>query len=87
MRIFIATGEVSGDIQGALLARKIKELNPDIILDGFGGVEMQKANVNILSDMSTLSTIGIFEGANPKEVMKNVLKNCKKVEDDCEIFL
>ena len=27
------------------------------------------------------------EGQNPKEVMKEVLKNCKKVEDDCEIFL
>ena len=23
----------------------------------------------------------------PKEVMQEVLKNCKKVEDDCEIFL
>ena len=27
------------------------------------------------------------EGQNPKEVMKEVLKNCKKVEDDCEIYL
>ena len=27
------------------------------------------------------------EGAVPAEVMKNVLKNCKKVEDDCEIYL
>ena len=27
------------------------------------------------------------EGLNPKEVMKEVLKNCKKVEDDCEIYL
>lgn len=23
---------------------------------------------------------------DPKEVMKEVLKNCKKVEDDCEIY-
>ena len=29
----------------------------------------------------------IEEGATPKEVMQEVLKNCKKVEDDCEIFL
>ena len=72
MRIFIATGEVSGDIQGALLAKKIKELDPTIILDGFGGVEMQKANVNILSDMSTLSTMGIFEGANPVYAFKKL---------------
>ena len=27
------------------------------------------------------------EGQTPKEVMKEVLKNCKKVEDDCEIYL
>ncbi len=26
------------------------------------------------------------EGADPKAVMPEVLKNCKKVEDDCEIF-
>ena len=26
------------------------------------------------------------EGAEPKTVMPEVLKNCKKVEDDCEIF-
>ncbi len=27
------------------------------------------------------------EGADEKKVMKEVLRNCKKVEDDCEIFL
>ena len=27
------------------------------------------------------------EGQEPKKVMKEVQKNCKKVEDDCEIFL
>ena len=26
-------------------------------------------------------------GENPKDVMQEVLKNCKKVESDCEIFL
>ena len=27
------------------------------------------------------------DGAEPASVMKEVLKNCKKVEDDCEIYL
>mgnify|MGYP003210611820 FL=1 len=27
------------------------------------------------------------EGADPKKVMKEVQKNCKVVEDDCEIYL
>lgn len=72
MRIFIATGEVSGDIQGALLAKKIREVSPNTIIDGFGGVEMKKENVNILSDISTLSTMGILEGINPKFALKKI---------------
>ena len=32
--------------------------------------------------------IVVFEvGQDPKAVMQQVLKNCKKVEDDCEIYL
>ena len=27
------------------------------------------------------------EGQDPASVMKEVLQNCKKVEDDCEIYL
>lgn len=27
------------------------------------------------------------EGSDPKAVMQEVLANCKKVEDDCEIYL
>ena len=27
------------------------------------------------------------DGQDPNAVMQEVLKNCKKVEDDCEIFL
>lgn len=27
------------------------------------------------------------EGHDPKAVMQEVLKNCKKVEDDCEIYI
>ena len=27
------------------------------------------------------------EGQDPKAVIKDVLTNCKKVEDDCEIYL
>lgn len=27
------------------------------------------------------------DGVRPEEVMQEVLKNCKRVEDDCEIYL
>ena len=32
-------------------------------------------------------TLEFAEGADIDAVMKNVVKNCKKVEDDCEIYL
>ena len=43
---------------------------------------------NAVVNFMTLKTnVEFEEGAAPKEVMQEVLKNCKKVEDDCEIFL
>ncbi|HJC20473.1 MAG TPA: cation transporter [Candidatus Butyricicoccus avicola] len=45
---------------------------------------VKSATVNFM----TLKMIVEFEdGQDPKAVMQAVLKNCKKVEDDCEIFL
>ena len=45
---------------------------------------VKDATVNFM----TLKMIVEFEdGQEPKLVMKEVLKNCKKVEDDCEIYL
>ena len=45
---------------------------------------VKNATVNFM----TLKMIVEFEdGQEPTAVMKQVLKNCKKVESDCEIFL
>lgn len=45
---------------------------------------VKEATVNFM----TLKMIVEFEeGSEPKKVMQEVLKNCKKVEDDCEIFI
>ncbi len=37
--------------------------------------------------MTLKMAVEFEEGADPKAVMQDVLKNCKKVEDDCEIYL
>ncbi len=37
--------------------------------------------------MALKMVVEFEEGADVKAVMKNVLKNCKKVEDDCEIYI
>ena len=45
---------------------------------------VKDATVNF---MALKMIVEFEEGADAKAVMKDVLKNCKKVEDDCEIFL
>lgn len=45
---------------------------------------VKDATVNF---MALKMIVEFEEGADAKTVMKDVLKNCKKVEDDCEIFL
>ena len=41
----------------------------------------------VVNFMTLKMSVEFEEGAEPKAVMQDVLKNCKKVEDDCEIFL
>ena len=45
---------------------------------------VKDATVNF---MTLKMNVEFEDGADVKAVMKEVQKNCKKVEDDCEIFL
>ena len=45
---------------------------------------VKDATVNF---MTLKMNVEFEEGQDPKVVMQQVLKNCKKVEDDCEIYL
>lgn len=44
---------------------------------------VKEATVNF---MTQKMTVEFEEGQEASAVMKDVLKNCKKVEDDCEIY-
>ena len=41
----------------------------------------------VVNFMTLKMNVEFEEGQDPKSVMAEVLKNCKKVEDDCEIYL
>lgn len=45
---------------------------------------VKDATVNF---MTLKMSVEFDEGSDPKAVMKEVLKNCKKVEDECEIYI
>lgn len=41
----------------------------------------------VVNFMTLKMSVEFEDGADHKDVMQQVLKNCKKVESDCEIFL
>ena len=41
----------------------------------------------VVNFMALKMAVEFEDGADPKAVMQEVLKNCKKVEDECEIYL
>lgn len=45
---------------------------------------VKDASVNF---MMLKMNVEFDEGADEKAVMKKVLKNCRKVEDDCDIYI
>jgi lipid-A-disaccharide synthase len=58
-RIFIVTGEASGDLHGANLAGAIRALRPDVELIGVGGSRMQAAGVTLLPGIQRVDAMGV----------------------------
>lgn len=40
----------------------------------------------VVNFMTLKMSVEFEDGVEPKTVMKDVLKSCKKIEDDCEIY-
>ena len=65
MRIFISTGEVSGDLQGAMLIDALKRqataIGVELEIVALGGERMAAAGANLLSNTTGIGAIGILE--------------------------
>ena len=65
MKIFIATGEVSGDLQGAMLIKSLYKMAAenkiDLEIAGLGGDRMKEAGAKILADTAVIGSMGFIE--------------------------
>ncbi|MDR2557186.1 MAG: lipid-A-disaccharide synthase [Bacteroidales bacterium] len=78
MRFFIISGEASGDLHGANLAKQILLHEPSAILKGWGGEKMQMQGVEILKHYKDLAFMGFAEVAmHLPEILQNFAL-CKK---------
>ncbi|MEO1067880.1 MAG: lipid-A-disaccharide synthase [Cyanobacteria bacterium J06638_6] len=64
-RVFISTGEVSGDLQGGLLIealhRRACDRNLFLDISALGGTRMAKAGATLVGDTADIGSVGIFE--------------------------
>ncbi len=65
VRIFISTGEVSGDLQGALLVtallRQAVKTGVELEIVALGGAKMAAAGASLLGNTSSIGSMGILE--------------------------
>jgi len=65
-RIFVITGEASGDKIASLVINKIKKKNPNINFLAIGGSNIKSENVNCIFDIKEISYMGFID------VFKNI---------------
>lgn len=68
-KIFIVAGESSGDFHAANVIRELKQINPDIYVQGIGGAELESAGINLIHNFKEINYIGFTK----------VIKNLKKI--------
>jgi len=57
-RLFILTGDYSGDMHAANVVKALRELQPDIELAAVGGKHLQETGVQLISDQSKMGRVG-----------------------------
>ena len=58
-KIFIVTGEYSGDIHAGMVVKELKKLIPDIEIEGIGGENLKNAGVKLFCDQKKMGAVGI----------------------------
>ena len=85
-KIFIISGEDSGDLHGAKLIASIKQVNPNTEFFGIGGNRMQKEGLQLTEHIKNLNVIGIFEVVKHysriKKIFNNTISEIKKINPD-----
>ena len=57
MHLFLSTGEPSGDINAANLARELKRLDPNLKLSGFGGPRLAETGCEVIYPLTELAVM------------------------------
>jgi lipid-A-disaccharide synthase len=73
-RILIITGEASGDLHGANLARALKQADSSVSIVGIGGARMKAAGVELIPDVAQLDIIGLIGPGAVKAMIQRIMR-------------
>jgi lipid-A-disaccharide synthase len=90
-KIFIISGEPSGDLHGANLVKALHAQNNDLTIKCWGGDRMQAAGAEVLKHIDELAFMGFVEvAANIRTILKNFdlcEKHIKEFQPDLVVFI
>lgn len=88
-KVFIVTGEYSGDKHASDIVRELKSLNPDIEIEAIGGENLQKEGVKLFSNHAKMSSVGL----SPKilwdhiNLGKNLINHLREFKPDIVLLV
>ncbi len=75
-KLFVVTGEYSGDIHASHVVKALYELNADIEIEGIGGENMAKAGVKLFENHSKMSSVGL----SPQIIFNHIMLGKRLVD-------
>lgn len=77
--IMVVAGEESGDMHAANVIKAAQKLNPKLSFFGFGSKQMEQVGVEIINDLTHLSSIGFIEPLKNIFFFFKLLRKLKKL--------
>jgi lipid-A-disaccharide synthase len=91
LKIFIITGEPSGDLHGANLVKALHQENSGLEINCWGGNRMEAAGAKVLKHIDELAFMGFVEvAANIRTILKNFdlcEKHIREFQPDLVVFI
>lgn len=75
-KLFIITGEHSGDIHAAKVVSELRKTCPDLVIEGIGGDNLKNAGVKLFSTQEKMSVMGI----SPKILIDHITLGTRLVD-------
>ncbi len=75
-KLFIVTGEYSGDIHASHVVKALRGLNNDIEIEGIGGENMAQSGVKLFENHSKMSSVGL----SPQIIFNHIMLGKKLVD-------